>query len=125
MKKGIKYLLLAYASSSAGKGFKSKSQNYQKAVAKGYNLKDNYIRQAIACLRKDSRCIIRIQWDSDLEMDCIYFDVYGEQISFHTYQNMKKVVRVKSSLPLWNKKINGSKEFCQIMAKKFKLNYRP
>ena len=79
-----KFLCLAQAASDAGKGCKSMGNNASNAVAAGYDLKDQYIRQAIAEAKRSRHCVVLSKGEDFTSV--IYFDIKGYgQVSFHTF----------------------------------------
>jgi hypothetical protein len=119
MKKFAKFLLLAQAASDAGKGYIQPSKNANKAVSKGYGLKDLYISQAIAEAKKHkSRVKVSRDFDCDLGMTIVYFDIEGYgQVSFHTFEKFNKLPNNGA----WDGIKGGSIATCRRLAKRYGL----
>ena len=117
MRNLIKFLLLAQVASNSGKGIFSPKQNSQKAVGAGYELKDTYIAQAIGeAKRLKGQVRVSKSWDTDLWMWVVYFDFKsGEQVSFHSYKEWKKLPETGE----WDR--TNSREICFSLARKFNL----
>lgn len=119
MRKLAKYLLLSQAASDAGKGYVSHvSENSVKAVAAGYGLKDDYIRQAISEAKKHHRVHVSIAYDYG--MCVVIFDLEGfGQMSFHSFTDFGQFV--KSANGQWNGVPGGSPLTAKKLARKFNL----
>jgi hypothetical protein len=118
-KEFAKYLLLAQTASDAGKGYVStKSNSAKNAVELDYDIKDMYIRQAIA----KAKCLpnVKVGVSGDIGMVVILFDIKGYgQVSFHTFGNYSHLVGDVSVR--WNGVRGGSIFTCIKIAKKYNL----
>ena len=114
-----KNLLLAQLASDAGKGYEGEEHNGEKALHQGYQLKDGYIKQAIAAARKLKNVSISVS--DDIGMDVVLFDIKGYgQVSFHSFANFG---HVKNARKEWNGIRGGSVKTCMRIAKDLNLQW--
>lgn len=123
MKTFIKFLSLAQAASSGGKGRVYYDQHNKKAVMAGYSLKEAYIKQAIAAARKLNNVTVSQGWEN-VEyyglMSIIYFDIKNVgQVSFHTF--LGRINGLKKGR--WNGIFGESQYVINRLNRKYKLNY--
>jgi len=120
-RKFAQFLLLTQTASDAGKyEIVMESSQTAKAVEEKYYIKDDYLHQAIAWGKKCPEVIVGNSYDSELEMDIVYFDIedYG-QVSFHSFFEFSK----KINNPTEWCGIRGQSEYiCRGLAKDLNLN---
>jgi hypothetical protein len=121
----IKLILLAQTASDAGKGYYSTTAaNGDKAIRRGYGLKDKYIQQALGIVAKankrgDRNVVVSFSYDGS--MSVVLFDIKGYgQISFHSFADFSKWEYLDARRD-WNGIRGVSLRTCMKLARKFNL----
>ena len=115
-----KFLCLTMAASDSGKGCNAQGLASSTAVAAGYDLKDQYLRQAIAeANRGVLQGTVKVSWGAD-SMFIVYFDIVGfGQVSFHTPHPLKQYQKLPKGE--WTGNYGESHETCRKLNTLFNL----
>jgi len=119
LKRFAKFLCLAQAASDGGKGAESQGHASKNAVEAGYGLKDLYIRQAVAEVKRGALSrLVKVSIGFDF-MFLVYFDIVGfGQVSFHSPHSLKKGAYPEG---VWTGKLGESYQTCRRLNNAFNL----
>lgn len=126
MKNCLKFICLAQTASDSGKGYISAPENgsANKAIKAGYELKDEYITQAINLALKEGNIEIGISYDYNFNMNVVLFNIKGfGQVSFHSFKNYGKKYPFLKNKVEWNGIRGGSLRTCSKIAKKYNWSF--